>query len=52
MESKLPLLEAGQAITKVEKTVMPHLSGSLGTLSIGLDGHVVRKSTSAHVVSH
>ena len=48
----LPLLEVGQAMTKVEKTVMPHLFGSLGTLSIGLDGRVVRKSKSAHVESH
>lgn len=52
MESRIPLLEAGQAMAKIEKTVMPHLSGSLGTLSIELDGHVVRKSKSAHVESH
>lgn len=51
MESRLPLLESEEAMTKVEKPAMPHLSGSLGTLSLGIDGHVVRKYKSAHVQS-
>lgn len=42
MESKLPLLKSEQAITKAEKTIMSHLSGCLGTLSLGINDRAMR----------